>query len=109
MRIETEVIIEDLPIGFDVLRAEARAEGFARSKGLRTNWHAGTVRFERDGEALLAVRVNGTGDVGRPHAGSDDLTKLDKRQSLGTRLLDRWSDALAWAQAKAYSAAAWGM
>jgi hypothetical protein len=33
MRIETEVTIEDLPTGFDVLRAEARAEGFRKSNG----------------------------------------------------------------------------
>jgi hypothetical protein len=56
MGIETEVIIEDLPGGFDVLRAEARAEGFIKS----IDWDAGTIRFDRDGEALLAVRVNGT-------------------------------------------------
>jgi GNAT superfamily N-acetyltransferase len=60
MRIETEVIIEDLPGGFDLLRAEARAEGFHQIERLRTDWDAGTIRFDRDGEALLAVRVNGT-------------------------------------------------
>jgi hypothetical protein len=56
MRIETEVIIEDLPGGFDVLRAG----GFHQIDRLRTDWDAGTIRFDRDGEALLAVRVNGT-------------------------------------------------
>jgi GNAT superfamily N-acetyltransferase len=60
MRIETEVIVEDLPAGFDALRAEARAEGFRQIERLLTDWDAGTLRFDRDGEALLAVRVNGT-------------------------------------------------
>jgi hypothetical protein len=35
MRIETEVIIEDLPTGFDVLRAEARAECFRQIERLK--------------------------------------------------------------------------
>jgi GNAT superfamily N-acetyltransferase len=57
---ETEATIEDLQIGF--WRAAGRSEkrGFCQIDRLRTDWDAGTVRFERDGEALLAVRVNGT-------------------------------------------------
>jgi GNAT superfamily N-acetyltransferase len=38
MQIETEVKLEEL----------------------RTDWDAGTIRFDRDGETLLAVRGNGT-------------------------------------------------
>jgi GNAT superfamily N-acetyltransferase len=60
MRIEIEVIIEGLPTGFDVLQAEARAEGFRQIERLRRDWDAGAIRFDRDGEALLAARVNGT-------------------------------------------------
>ena len=52
MRIEIEAVVEDLPTGFDTLRAEARAEGFRQVERLATNWEAHTIRFH--GEALLA-------------------------------------------------------
>jgi GNAT superfamily N-acetyltransferase len=60
MRIETEVILKDLPASFEALRAEARAEGFRQIERLQTDWDADAIRFDSDGEALLAVRVNGT-------------------------------------------------
>jgi hypothetical protein len=61
MGMATERVIEDLPTGFDELRAEAHMEGFAKSSGSRPTGmlgDAGMTRFDRDGEVLLAVRVN---------------------------------------------------
>ena len=55
-----EIVSGDLPAGFDELRAEARAEGLRQIERLATEWDSRTTRFGRDGEALLAVRVNGT-------------------------------------------------
>jgi hypothetical protein len=55
MGIEIEAVVEDLPSGFDGLRAEARAEGFRQVERLATDWEARTIRFDRDGEALLAA------------------------------------------------------
>src|SRR5271166_3364195 len=52
-------VIEELPAGFDALRAEARAEGYLFVERLATEWLSGTARFDRAGEALLAARVNG--------------------------------------------------
>jgi GNAT superfamily N-acetyltransferase len=52
-------VIEELPAGFDALRAEARAEGYLFVERLATDWLSGTLRFDREGEALLAARVNG--------------------------------------------------
>ena len=52
-------VIEELPAGFDDLRAEARAEGYLFMERLATDWMSGTARFDRAGEALLAARVNG--------------------------------------------------
>ncbi len=54
-----EPILDDLPAGFDALRAEALAEGFRQIERLAADWEAGTTRFDRDGEALLAARLNG--------------------------------------------------
>lgn len=58
MGIETEAVVEDLPTGFDALRAEARAEGFRQVERLAADWAARTTRFDREGEALLAARVS---------------------------------------------------
>jgi GNAT superfamily N-acetyltransferase len=44
-----------LPAGFDALRAEARAEGYRHLDRLAEEWRARTIRFDRDGEALLAA------------------------------------------------------
>jgi GNAT superfamily N-acetyltransferase len=52
-------VTEELPAGFDALRAEARAEGYLFVERLATDWLSGTTRFDREGEALLAARVNG--------------------------------------------------
>ena len=52
-------VTTELPAGFDALRAEARAEGYRFVERLTNDWISLTARFDRDGEALLAVRVNG--------------------------------------------------
>ena len=52
-------MIEELPAGFDALRAEARAEGYRFIERLAGDWVSGTSRFDREGEALLAAHVNG--------------------------------------------------
>ena len=60
MELKTEAVIEDLPTGFDALQTDARAEGFRQIERLATDWGTRATRFDRDGEALLAVRVDGT-------------------------------------------------
>jgi GNAT superfamily N-acetyltransferase len=57
--IELEPVLDALPAGFEALRAEALAEGFRQVERLASDWEAGTTRFDRDGEALLAARLNG--------------------------------------------------
>ena len=52
-------VIDELPAGFDALRAEAHAEGYRFVERLATDWMSGTIRFDREGEALLAARLNG--------------------------------------------------
>lgn len=52
-------VMKELPAGFDDVRAEARAEGYLFVERLATDWLSGTTRFDREGEALLAARVNG--------------------------------------------------
>ena len=51
-------VIDELPAGFDALRAEARAEGYRFVERLATDWMSGTIRFDREREALLAARFN---------------------------------------------------
>jgi GNAT superfamily N-acetyltransferase len=53
-----ERIIEELPPGFDALRAEAQAEGYRHFDRLATDWASGATRFDRAGEALLVVCVD---------------------------------------------------
>jgi GNAT superfamily N-acetyltransferase len=53
-----ERIIEELPPGFDALRAEAQAEGYQHLDRLATDWASGATRFDRAGEALLVVHVD---------------------------------------------------
>jgi GNAT superfamily N-acetyltransferase len=48
-----------LPAGFAGLQAEARAEGHRHLDRLAAEWAAGTTRFDRAGEALLAAWLNG--------------------------------------------------
>ena len=57
--LELEPVLEALPVGFDALRADALAEGFRQVERLAADWEARTTRFDRDGEALLAARLNG--------------------------------------------------
>jgi GNAT superfamily N-acetyltransferase len=52
-------VLDALPVGFNALRAEALAEGFRQVERLAADWEAGGTRFDRDGEALLAARLNG--------------------------------------------------
>ena len=51
-------VITELPAGFDVLRAEARAEGYRHVDRLADEWRAGTMRFDREGEALIAAHLD---------------------------------------------------
>lgn len=57
--LELEPVIGDLPAGFDTLRAEALAEGFRQVERLAAEWVSRTTRFDREGEALFAARLNG--------------------------------------------------
>ena len=52
-------IFDDLPEGFDILRAEAAAEGHQHMARLAADFESGAQRFDRDGEALLAAFVGG--------------------------------------------------
>ena len=52
-----ERVIEELPSGFDALRAEAQAEGYQHLDRLATDWASGATRFDRAGEALLVTHV----------------------------------------------------
>ena len=58
-RLVLEPVLDAWPVGFDALRAEALAEGFRQVERLASDWEAGRTRFDRDGEALLAARLNG--------------------------------------------------
>jgi GNAT superfamily N-acetyltransferase len=57
MRLER--VLTELPAGFQVLSAEARAEGYRHVDRLADDWQAGTVRFDREGEALIAAYIDG--------------------------------------------------
>src|SRR5215472_12884161 len=57
--LQLEPVVNDLPAGFDALRAEARAEGYLFVERLFTEWMSHTNRFDREGEALLAAQMNG--------------------------------------------------
>ena len=56
---ELQLVIEDLPAGFDALRADALAEGYRFVERLAADWTSRAIRFDREGEALLAAHVNG--------------------------------------------------
>ncbi|HEV8680065.1 MAG TPA: nucleoside triphosphate pyrophosphohydrolase [Stellaceae bacterium] len=49
----------DLPAGFELMRAEAGAEGYRMLDTLAAGWETGVTRFDRDGEALFAVYAGG--------------------------------------------------
>jgi len=53
--IRLEQVLEALPVGFDALRAEARAEGYRFVERLAGDWASGELRFDRPGEVLLAA------------------------------------------------------
>jgi len=63
-----EPVLTELPAGFDLLRAEARAEGYRHVDRLADEWKAGTMRFDREGEALAAAHL------GRDLSGLGGLT-----------------------------------
>jgi GNAT superfamily N-acetyltransferase len=52
-------IVERLPAGIGDLEREATAEGHRNMARLVADWHSGTVRFDRPGEALIAAQVYG--------------------------------------------------
>src|SRR5262245_20063778 len=54
-----QLVIENLPAGFDALRSEARAEGYSFIERLAADWEAHKMRFGHPGEALLAAHVAG--------------------------------------------------
>jgi GNAT superfamily N-acetyltransferase len=53
--IRLEPAVEALPAGFDALRAEARAEGYAFLERLAADWASGALRLDRPGEVLLSA------------------------------------------------------
>lgn len=56
-RTKFERVINELPVGFDVLQAAARSEGYRHLDRLAAEWKTNTMRFDREGEALMAARV----------------------------------------------------
>jgi len=50
-------VLDDLPLGIDLLQAEAACEGHRFLERLVTEWMSRRERFARDGEALLAAYV----------------------------------------------------
>ena len=58
-RLRLGLVMEDLPASFDGLRAEALAEGHRFVERLAADWMSRAMRFDREGEALLAAHVNG--------------------------------------------------
>src|SRR5215472_3520955 len=56
---QLERVFTELPAGFDLLRAEARAEGYRHVDRLADEWRAGTMRFDREGEALITAHLDG--------------------------------------------------
>jgi GNAT superfamily N-acetyltransferase len=53
-------VVDNLPDGFDAMRAEASAEGNRNMERLALDWASGAMRFDGNGEALLAAHVQGT-------------------------------------------------
>lgn len=49
-----------LPGDLSVMCADASAEGFRFLERLRADWNAGSLRFDKPGEALLIARRDGT-------------------------------------------------
>jgi GNAT superfamily N-acetyltransferase len=57
-RTRLERVVKELPASFEVLRAEARAEGYRHIDRLAIEWRTGVMRFDREGEALLAALLD---------------------------------------------------
>lgn len=55
MQIQLQSVIWDFPLGFDVLREEARAEGYKHIERLFDEWQSGANRFGKNDELLLVV------------------------------------------------------
>jgi GNAT superfamily N-acetyltransferase len=53
-------VIDDLPSSFEAMRAEARAEGYQHLERLAVDWASRAMRFDGEGEALLAMHVDGS-------------------------------------------------
>jgi GNAT superfamily N-acetyltransferase len=53
-------VVDELPTGLGRLRAEARSEGHRHLERLADEWNTRAMRFDRDGEALLAARLDGS-------------------------------------------------
>ena len=53
-----QLVVEGLPNGIDALRTEALAEGYRFVERLVADWMSRKIRFDREGEALFAARVN---------------------------------------------------
>jgi GNAT superfamily N-acetyltransferase len=53
--LKLERFVSELPAGLEDLRAEAQAEGHRHLDRLAEEWRARTMRFDREGEALLAA------------------------------------------------------
>jgi GNAT superfamily N-acetyltransferase len=53
-----ERVIDKLPEGFDALRAEALADGHVFVERLADDWNSCAMRFDREGETLLAAYAN---------------------------------------------------
>ena len=58
--VELQQVRDSLPVDFEVMRGEARAEGYRMLDRLADEWTAGVTRFDRPGEALLVARAGGT-------------------------------------------------
>jgi GNAT superfamily N-acetyltransferase len=56
--VRLERVVDELPSGFDRLRSEARTEGYRHLERLAEEWKTRTMRFDREGEALLAARLD---------------------------------------------------
>jgi GNAT superfamily N-acetyltransferase len=53
--VRLEAVADKLPADFEIMRWEARAEGYAFLDRLANDWASGAIRFDRPGEALLAA------------------------------------------------------
>jgi ATP diphosphatase len=53
-------VVDELPVGFDAMQAEARAERYRMLDTLAAEWSSGKARFDRAGEALFAAFADGS-------------------------------------------------